>query len=204
MTKSLLSRVFFITAIVALGYCQVANAQDRPVVVIDPGHGGEDNGVVINGWQEKDLILEMSFIIGAEFVKAGYDVIYTRTGDHGVDWNQRRKIAEDAQASLLLMLHANRDEDNNKHGAEVYLDLENDNSKLLADHIAKAFTEMGSDVLVEGKPWPFLKSTTVPTAMVEVAFMSHPVESRLLKSMQFHHEVGKAFVTAAKGFAASM
>ena len=204
MLKTTPSRYGYLVLIALVMCVTSTRAQDRPVVVIDPGHGGEDDGVAINGWLEKDLILEMSFIIGAEFVKAGYDVVYTRTGDTAVAWDQRRQIAEDANAALLLMLHANRDEEKVKSGAEVYLDLQNEHSKQLADHIAKAFTEMGSDVMVEGKPWPFLKSTSVPTAMVEVAFMTHPEDSRMLKTSAFHHKVGQAFVAAAKGIAAGM
>ena len=60
-----------------------ANAQDRPLIAIDPGHGGAEIGVEHDGVLEKDLILEISFIMGAEFVKAGYDVMYTRTQDMG-------------------------------------------------------------------------------------------------------------------------
>lgn len=205
-TMRLHRRILSFIVLCILGLVSVTapvTAQDRPLVVIDPGHGGEDNGVVLDGWVEKDLILEMSFIIGAEFVKAGYDVVYTRTTDAGVAWPDRRTIAEEAGAALLLMLHANRDEEKVKHGAEVYLDVENEASQALADRIAASFTEMGSAVLIEGKPWPFLKSTTVPTAMVEVAFMSHPVDSRLLKTSEFHHDVGQAFVAAAEAFLAT-
>ena len=175
-------------------------AQDRPIIAIDPGHGGSDAGVEIEGWLEKDLILELSMVMGAEFVKAGYDVIYTRTGDYSVSWDDRRLLAEKAGASMLFMLHANRDEDLGRHGAEIYLNLENDKSRTLTDRLAEALTDAGSDVVVEGKEWPFLRSTTVPTAMVEVAFMTHPVERRLLKSTSFHHELGRTFVAAADAF----
>ncbi len=177
-----------------------AGAQDRPVIAIDPGHGGAEIGVEHEGLLEKDLILEISFIVGAEFVKAGYDVVYTRTGDVAVEWSDRRRIAEDAGAALLFMLHANRNDDPNRHGAEIYLDLDNEPSRRLADLLAESLTEAGSDVLVEGKPWPFLKSASVPTAMVEVAFMTHPVERRLLTSTAFQHELGRTFVAAADRF----
>ena len=177
-----------------------AHAQDRPLIAIDPGHGGAEIGVEHEGVLEKDLILEISFIIGAEFVKAGYDVMYTRTQDVAVEWSNRRSLAEEAGAAMLFMLHANRNEDLNRHGAEIYLDLENEASKDLADVLGAAFVDSGSDVLVEGKPWPFLKSTTVPTAMVEVAFMTHPVDLRLLQSTEFQHEIGQTFVQAADAF----
>lgn len=175
---------------------QVA-AQDRPLVVIDPGHGGAEIGVEHEGLLEKDIILEISFIMGAEFVKAGYDVMYTRTKDEAVEWSDRRRVAEEAGAALLFMLHANRNEDLTRHGAEIYLDLDNESSSRLGYTLAESFTQSGSAVVVEGKPWPFLKSESVPTAMVEVAFMTHPVDRRLLMSTEFRHELGRTFVAAA-------
>ena len=181
-------------------YTGVVNAQDRPLIVIDPGHGGAEIGVEHEGLLEKDIILEISFIMGAEFVKAGYDVIYTRTKDEAVEWSDRRRIAEEAGAALLFMLHANRNEDLARHGAEIYLDLDNEASNRLGYTLAESFTRSGSAVVVEGKPWPFLKSETVPTAMVEVAFMTHPVDRRLLMSTEFRHELGRTFVSAADAF----
>ena len=177
-------------------------AQDRPLIAIDPGHGGEEAGVVHDGLVEKDLILEISLIMGAEFVKAGYDVMYTRTSDVAVAWPDRRRLAEEAGANMLFMLHANRNEDPNRHGAEIYLDAENSKSKQLVEALAASLKSVGTEVLIEPKPWPFLKSTTVPTAMVEVAFMTHPVDRRLLTSTSFQHELGHLFVAAAGKFLA--
>ena len=178
-------------------------AQDRPLIAIDPGHGGEEIGVEYEGLLEKDLILEISLIMGAEFVKAGYDVLFTRTTDVAVAWADRRRIAEEAGATMLFMLHANRNEDPGRHGAEIYLDGDNSNSKRLANLLAASFKDVGSAVLVENKPWPFLKSESVPTAMVETAFMTHPVERRLLKSTAFQHELARIFVAAADSFLVS-
>ncbi len=177
-------------------------AQTRPLVVIDPGHGGAEIGVEHAGLLEKDLILEISLILGAEFVKAGYDVVYTRTSDVAVEWSDRRRIAEEAGAAMLFMLHANRSDDPNRHGAEIYLDKSNVNSNKLVNDLAESMKDAGSAVLIEAKPWPFLKSETVPTAMVEVAFMTHHVERRLLTSTAFHHELGRTFVAAADKYLA--
>ena len=180
----------------------MAKAQDRPLVVIDPGHGGAEIGVEHEGLLEKDLILEISLVMGAEFVKAGYDVMYTRTADVAMEWSDRRGFAEEAGAAMLFMLHANRNDDTNHHGAEIYLDTENNQSQRLCDLLAESFMNSGSAVLMEGKSWPFLKSELVPTAMVEVAFMTHPVERRLLTSTAFQHELGRTFVAAADKFLA--
>ncbi len=171
-------------------------AQDRPIVMIDAGHGGEVAGVEHDGLLEKDLVLRIAFTMGAEFVANGYDVRFTRTGDYDVEWPDRRSMAEKAGAVLLIMLHANGDEDVTKHGAEIYAYLEDPGSRRAAEAVGDAMREAGSEVLIEAHDWAFLQSSTVPTVMVELAFMTHPVERRLLLSRAFHHELGRIFVDA--------
>ena len=176
-----------------------AHAQSRfkPVVAIDPGHGGQDAGVDNGGWLEKDLVLEIAFVIGAEFVSAGFDVVYTRTQDEAVEWDDRRRIAEDAGAAVLLMLHANGNENPAQHGAEIYANLDELHHSRLADAVSDSFLRMGSAVRVEPRPWPFLASRSAATAMIELAFMTNPTERRLLADSDFHHELGRALASAA-------
>lgn len=174
------------------------SAQERPIVMIDPGHGGEEAGVVEGDLVEKDLVLGIAFAIGAELVKNGFDVRLTHSGDYAVAWEDRRGAAEDAGASLLLMLHLNADEGRTRHGAEVYAHLDDPASARAAAAVAEALEESGSEVLVEARPWPFLQSPTVPTVMVELAFMTHPVERRLIQSESFPRQMGEVMVKAAR------
>ena len=171
-------------------------AQERPLVMIDPGHGGAEIGVEHTGILEKDLVLRIGFAIGAEFVERGWDVQYTRTDDRAVEWDDRRGAAEAAGASLLLMLHTNGDEDIEKHGAEVYAYVEDPGSARAADLVSAELRAMGSAVFEDPKPWPFLQSNTVPTVMLELAFLTHPMDRRLLLSETFHHELGEALAAA--------
>ncbi len=188
-----------ILALLLLGQSPLSG-QERPLVMLDPGHGGEDSGVVEGDLVEKDLVLRIAFAMGAELVKNGFDVRLTRSGDEEVAWEDRRALAEAAGAALLLMLHLNADEDRTRHGAEVYADLENPTSARAAETVAEALREAGSEVVVEERPWPFLQSTTVPTVMIELAFLTHPVEQRLVQSEAFHRELGEVMVRATRRF----
>jgi N-acetylmuramoyl-L-alanine amidase len=172
------------------------SAQPRPIIMIDAGHGGQDAGVRHEGLVEKDLVLRIALNIAAEFVEHGYDIRLTRGGDYSVAWPDRRNMAEDARASLLLMLHANGDEDATLHGAEVYANYEDPASEKAATLVADALEAAGSTVVREGRDWPFLKSSTVPTVMIELAYMTHPVERRLLLSNAFHRGLAKALLAA--------
>ncbi len=176
-----------------------ASAQRRPIVMIDAGHGGQDAGVRHEGLVEKDLVLRIALNVAAEFVEHGYDIRLTRSGDYSVDWPDRRSMAEEAGASLLLMLHANGDADPTLHGAEVYANYEDEASARAATLVADALEVAGSVVVREGRDWPFLKSLTVPTVMIELAYMTHPVERRLLVSDAFHRDLARALLKATDG-----
>ncbi len=176
-------------------------AQQRPVVTIDAGHGGPEAGVQHEGLVEKDLVLRIALTVGAEFVERGWDVHFTRTGDWAVAWDDRRRSAEEAGASLLLMLHINGEDDRSLHGAEIYANVDDPGSAGAAASVAAALRDMGSAVVEEGRPWEFLRSPTVPTVMIELAYMTHPVERRLLLSEGFHHELGAALADAAERIA---
>jgi N-acetylmuramoyl-L-alanine amidase len=184
--------------LVALGAAGplTATAQERPVVAIDAGHGGDDVGVADEGLLEKDLVLQIAFVVGSEFVKAGYDVVFTRSRDEAMEWSERRRIAEQAEASALLMLHANGDEDRSRHGAEIFVYLDQPRSQRLARAVADAFRESGSDAVVEDRQWTFLISETVPSVMLELAFLTHPVERQLLLRSGFQHDLGRSLVAA--------
>ena len=192
--------VITLMALLGLLAAQEAATQERPLIVIDPGHGGDELGVGYEDLVEKDLVLQIGFAIGAELVGAGFDVAYTRTQDEPVEWADRRRIAEDAGARALLMLHVNGSEDLTEHGAEIYVNVDDPSSSSLADAIGEALMESGSAAVVEARDWPFLQSTTVATAMIELAFMTHPVERRLLRQASFHHELGQAFVEALRSW----
>lgn len=171
-------------------------AQDRPLVVIDPGHGGAEAGVVAGDIVEKDLILRAAFAMGAEFVAAGYDVHFTRTRDVAVEWDDRRGQAEARDAVALIMLHAMQSDDPDDHGAEIYFDETNGPSTALSNAAADELRALGSPVLVDPRPWPFLQSATVPTTMIELAHLTNPEDRENMLDPAYHHTLGEALVAA--------
>ncbi len=85
-----------------------APVADRPVIVLDPGHGGVDGGAYgVGGATEKTLVydyaLELQRLLEA---KGRFKVVLTRHGDEFVSLDDRVRIARDAGASLLISIHA--------------------------------------------------------------------------------------------------
>jgi N-acetylmuramoyl-L-alanine amidase len=93
------------------------------VVVIDPGHGGEDPGASgRRGVREKDVVLSIAKRLAAELERQpGIRPVLTRTGDYFVDLNRRREIANNAQADLFVSIHADAYRDASARGATVYV-----------------------------------------------------------------------------------
>jgi len=96
----------------------------RPVVVIDPGHGGIDNGTQSGGEvMEKDLVLAFGLALRDRIEKSGkYRVVMTRSDDTFIPLNDRVKIARNQSAALFVSIHADAlpRRDGDAQGATIY------------------------------------------------------------------------------------
>jgi N-acetylmuramoyl-L-alanine amidase len=91
-----------------------------PVVVLDPGHGGQDPGARGSGGSlEKDITLLLARKI-AETLGTNYRVILTRSGDYTVEPVERASIANHADAEVFISLHTSASFLPAKTGAAVY------------------------------------------------------------------------------------
>jgi len=99
-----------IVAMTAAAEPRPADAVDlRPVVVIDPGHGGVDNGTQAGGGEnnEKDLVLGFGLALRDRIEKSGkYRVVMTREDDTFVPLADRVRIARTQSAALFVSIHA--------------------------------------------------------------------------------------------------
>jgi len=100
----------------------VAGADDKPLVVLDPGHGGIDYGARgVDGTDEKDVVLAFAKVLGAKLEASGrYRVAYTRTDDSYISLGGRVDIARQQHAGLFVSIHANSFPAGNVSGTIVY------------------------------------------------------------------------------------
>jgi N-acetylmuramoyl-L-alanine amidase len=91
-------------------------------VVIDPGHGGADEGTVgRRGLMEKELVLDVAKRLGRLIEeRLGSEVIYTRSDDTFIPLHARTEIANEKKADLFLSIHANSSPHPKIGGIEVY------------------------------------------------------------------------------------
>jgi N-acetylmuramoyl-L-alanine amidase len=100
-------------------------ADSRPLIVIDPGHGGVDNGTQAGGGDvmEKNLVLGFGLALRDRIEKSGkYRVIMTRTDDTFIPLNDRVKVARTQGAALFVSIHADAlpRREGDAQGATIY------------------------------------------------------------------------------------
>lgn len=96
---------------------------DQPlVIVIDPGHGGENLGAEYGGYTEKDMTLVVARAMKEELEKYdGVTVYLTHETDQDMSIKDRAAFAGERNADFLFCLHFNSSVDHNLFGAEVWV-----------------------------------------------------------------------------------
>lgn len=99
-----------------------SNNAREVVIVIDPGHGGEDPGAIgFGGTMEKDVVLQVAMKLAKQINQIpGFQAQLTRTGDYYVSLNRRVALARLHGADLFVSLHADAFRTGNAQGASVY------------------------------------------------------------------------------------
>jgi N-acetylmuramoyl-L-alanine amidase len=94
----------------------------RPVIVLDPGHGGYDSGAVKHGTIEKNVVLAFSLVLRDQLKKTGrYKVLMTRDDDTFVSLGGRTEFAERHGANLFIAIHADYSDNGSRaRGATIY------------------------------------------------------------------------------------
>ncbi len=99
----------------------------KPLVVIDPGHGGIDSGAeTAAGVREKDIVLAFSLKLQELLMASGrFDVALTREGDTFLRLEERVGLARQNKADLFISIHADTFQQTEIRGASVYTRDEN-------------------------------------------------------------------------------
>ena len=117
-----------------------APPDSRPLIVIDPGHGGVDNGTQAGGEMEKHLVLGFGLALRDRIEKSGkYRVVMTRDDDTFIPLNDRVKVARNQSAALFVSIHADAlpRREGDAQGATIYT-LSDKASDAEAERLAEA------------------------------------------------------------------
>lgn len=168
-----------------------AEAKRDVIIVIDPGHGGDNLGARYNGVVEKEATMRVALAMKNELEKYEGVVVYlTRSGDDSMELLDRAKFARDVNADIILSLHFNMSELHDLQGSEMWISSQGSlnteaqkfaqvEQKLLADYgIPKrgCFTrlnDLGSDY------YGIIRESAnfgIPAVIVEHCYLDRPEE----------------------------
>ena len=97
----------------------ISRGNKKYTIVVDPGHGGHDSGARGNGYNEKDIALQVATRL-ANNLRRDYNVIMTRDSDFFVPLDTRAKIGNDANADFFISIHLNSSSSSSANGTEVF------------------------------------------------------------------------------------
>ncbi len=222
-------------------------SQNVQVVVLDPGHGGEDPGARHNGIIEKNLVLQVAKMVKAYFDRdPRYKAVLTRTGDYIIPLERRPQIAEGLGAAVFVSIHANYNRSSRFQGAEVYYDspsgasgqaeklmeeyennqdaiggveaaprvmpnkaeivaaqaMNMNRSRQLAEWVERRFATMPGLTSrgVRRAGFRVLHSLSIPSILVELAYMSNPSDVALLHDKNMRWRMAYVIYKGIKDF----
>lgn len=199
---------------------QTAPGKKLKLIVLDPGHGGKDSGNCVGSQTEKKYTLLLAQEIRDQLKKSGIKVALTRSTDSFAELPARPAKAQKLGADLFLSLHFNAVSEGRTEvrGSEVYCltpagasstntrgegnpswvtgNRNNDKNILLAYQIQKSLTRTlrAEDRGVRRARFAVLRDATMPAALIEAGFMSHPVEGGKIFTAAYRREMARAIV----------
>jgi len=165
---------------------------EKPIIIIDPGHGGRDSGATgTNGIKEKDVVLEIALEcarLNKDLLGDPLELYLTRYGDTLISLRDRGRLAKSLKADAFVSIHCNHAPNPRAQGFEIFLHRNNDQrtapgiqARRLADSLGvHLHGRLG--IKSRGIKWAnfqVLRETheTLPAILLETGFISNETEA---------------------------
>lgn len=190
--------------------------QNVKTIILDPGHGGEDNGTKGLYSKEKDIVLVISRKVASILTANGYKVVMTRNSDKTVSLSSRPVVIDRYDGDIFVSIHCNSAK-KTVSGYETFVlaprgtastyskkivntyekgHRYDKNNERLGFEINKALGKTRrEDRGVKHARFSVLKNATKPSALVEVGFLSNRAEEILLSSSAYQDKIATAIAT---------
>lgn len=223
--------------------------RQQPIhIVIDPGHGGTDNGAVYGGVREADLTLAVSKKL-QQLLKNDFQVSMTRDADKTLPLQERLNSSPTKNIDLFISIHANATKDGRAKGVELFFQnqlppdedsqylasienqfqeqsqLQNANESLQPNKKAEVLAiledlkrqnrirESQRLSIAMAKQWPkinthsikqapfyVISQNSVPSVLIEIGFLSHEKERKMLVSEAYQNEIARKIYAGVQSY----
>lgn len=208
VADSRLAKSVAVTAESGAGKTGGSQAGTDKVIVLDPGHGGDDPGKVgINKALEKDLNLAIAKKLQKILTDQGVTVVMTRETQDGLydagasnkkqqDMRKRCELIDKANPRFTVSIHQNSYTAESVHGPQVFYYSQSADGQKIAAYIQESLNQgLGVDRPREIKAndsYYLLKKTKSPTVIVECGFLSNQAEASMLVTDEYQEKVAQA------------
>lgn len=166
-------------------------------IIIDPGHGGKDVGTSFKDIYEKDINLGISVYLRDELSKYGATVLLTREGDYDLstpntntrkrsDFNNRIKIANEANTDLFISIHQNYYNDSKYKGTQIFYK----GNKDLASYLQQNINPNRNTKKISNELYMYNK-IKADTLLIECGFISNQIDRKNLTNEIYQKEYAK-------------
>ena len=183
-------------------------------IVLDPGHGGFDQGAAGGSVVEKNFALRLAVRTAEILRRCGYTVLLTRSSDRLIPLNSRAAFANNARADIFVSLHCNASTDRRADGIESYCltpagaastnqkristvkcpgNQLDPNNFLLAFELHRALLNRtrANDRGVRRGRFAVLRDLNMPGVLLEVGFLSNPGEETRLRNAAYVEQLAR-------------
>lgn len=173
-------------------------------IVIDPAHGGEDPGTVIEAVAEADLVWDLANRLQSRLSAVGVTSWLTRGAGNTTNFEQRARFANDQRADLVISLHVDAAPSPRPNGVATFYYGAGEASSTLGERLAdlvqrEIVARTGLlDGHTHGKTWEMLRLTRMPTVWVEAGYLTSPLDRVRLLDAQFRDVLAEAILVAVQ------
>lgn len=174
-------------------------------IVIDPSHGGEDRGVVLDGVAQADLMWDLARRLEGRMAATGMETLLSRGTANSPSEADRAEFANNAGADLVLSLHTDSHPSALGQGvASFHFGTGNGTSstvgEALAGFIQRELTARTGmvDCGTHPKTWELLRMTRMPAVRIELGYLTNPEDRRKLLDPAFRDVVAEGVLVSVK------
>jgi N-acetylmuramoyl-L-alanine amidase len=187
-----------------------SNGTTSPVagktIVLDAGHGGRDPGAIgVTGLYESEVNLDVTLRVAEMLRRAGARVVLTREDNTFVSNPDRAIVANAVYADIFVSIHANAHTNSAAGGTETYFyqfKVRGAESRHLATALQNelALTLGLRNIGVKHGNFHVIRETTMPSALVELAFLSNAAEEALMRTDAFRQNSAEALFRGLENY----
>lgn len=175
------------------------------IIVIDPGHGGDENGICVENMVEKEVMLDIALRLKTLLDDTDIKVYYTRLEDEEKSMEEILRLVNGTKADMFLSIHGALEEtDTSIYGITTYYNetffipdfSSTDFAYLVEENLTKSTSAKPLGLKAGDENMYLVRGAEVPVALVEIGYFSNKQERILLSKEDYRDRIARGLYDA--------